>query len=601
MRVLLWLEPYPLGDHRDLLLETGRVACAALQSAAARGELEARLFACGELSSAMEAEFPELSRDLFRPLDEEQLRLVDQLDAHWAEERLAQWVEFVDGRAEICALHAEILERIHREYPFELVVLVSESRAIEAAARKVGAGFAYLTPAPPRAPFPSFVAIDGASTSRRSAMSRIPEALISATSALPAQTWLTTSARNPGAERGVIEGCFLWPQGIAGLLPREPYVYVPLHLADQLEALRLGEEGTPAAFLARAVKHYRESGLTVVVRGNPAALQRASNLGAQSRALAVLDRDDEGVVVVPTQLPLSDTVGLLAQAEVICTLDPSSAFEALLVGKPVTTPTHLSFDVGGQLRARGFGYRPTETSARWDTQLLHVLMGHVLLPSEDVVRGIGLASVFELIAAEHQAGGEFGESFWHQWISTLRPGLESLAHRDGRRPARSVSRRALADGTSLLHLSAGDLFLSGDSILVDAVTREGVECFVATRLSGSLVGHIDAVEPHPEKHGLVQVRGWVFERESAMPPSMVLVTGRSRLFAAAEVTDARLDVAAQHRLLDGRCGFSVGVRAPAAGEERHLLFITADNCAQSVPCRVGSFTPFSARSDDELD
>lgn len=583
MRVLAYVEPHPIRGSYLQFEHAGRLFAQALSSAARSSGLEFRIFANVAVADAVASAHPEVAPRLLRPKAQE-AALIRAYDRIWDDRAIDIWLDLVNGRGDVTTAYVKLLTRVHDEFPFEVVLLWSENGAVEQVVRTLDATPVHAELGPTRAPFPPTVYLDVGGTNGNATVTRVPSFVVERTRSLPRETWLTPGSR--GASSILMQSGVLWPSA-AELIPREPYVFIPLQLADDLNTLCHAAWRTPADFLEEVIPAFLERGLRVIVKGHPGVTGRPYNVTMEARALSKARMLGSGVQVLPREISQGDTLAVMTQAHAVCTINSSMGFEAMLLGKSCTLLGAAAYDVQGRIRQRGLHAAGSQEERDWDALLVSFLMGHYLLPLRDVGSGEALITAIRLIHDERRRGGQFQDAFWGEWVRHMQFGLRDLERGEDWAAVQSGPRNLDQEWAQVVD---GELrFTEGGRVRLRMRSLGSTFDFSAVRVTAHFRGHIDEVDA---KDGTLHVRGWAFDAHDRRPAVAVMVTNGEAVVACRPPSEHRPDVAEHlHDQAAQDSGFQIAFRMDVPRSSLRLWIVSERNIIHETALRAG---PLSA-------
>lgn len=574
MKILAYVEPHPIRNSHTQFAHAGKLFTESLSSAAATHELDFLVFANAPTAEILASDYPEVQPRILRPTVQEQEAISSAFDVTWDDSAIGVWQELVLGQGAAAELYANILRRIHDQFAFDAVLLWSENGAVRKVASERQACVIHGELGPTRSPFPATIYFDACGTNGNASVRRIPETELLVAKQLPTQTWLAAAAQ------GLIESSLIWPAPeVASILPRGPFAFVPLQLADDLNTICHSSFGSPESFLRQLLPQLLDRGLSVVLKGHPAASARPYNLRQEELALRWARSLGSKVAVLPRESGPAATLACIAQASLVCTINSSVGFEAMLLGKPCTVLGDAMYDPGGVMKARGLdGWDRGEACCN---RIVNYLMGHYLLPVDRVRSGDALMASIELIHAERERGQCFDAAFWGRWTNRMDFGLRQLQGQ----PDRPTGGRSAVELLSTLLF--GELHDRDDHIELRAFV-DGAHRVFSARRAPMFAGTIDEVEWRERS---VRVRGWAFDHQNGRPPALVLIASERNIVGCRPLSAKRPDVAEalQHPAASG-AGFDLEIPIePARG--LRLMLLTDRLETQELSVELGPFAP----------
>ena len=291
------------------------------------------------------------------------------------------------GGGDVTEVYVNIIERLHREQPIDVILIWSENGAVREFSRRHKIPVLFGELGPTRAPFPQTMYFDPQGTNgnaffRESARKYIEQS--KTVDFLPAGTWLVPNERQvvkPEETGSLIDSCVTYSQNHWDMLPERPYVYIAMQLADDLNTLLHSKYHDPREFLKEAVEMSIKNGYAVVVKGHPAASYRPYNLRKQVEALVWLETEHPDATILPATCSQELSVFTVANAAYTISINSSVGFESMILGVPTLVLGEAAFDAGAWLqkhiymlpvrKRRGFH---NEINAITSTYMKHILV-----------------------------------------------------------------------------------------------------------------------------------------------------------------------------------------------------------------------------------
>lgn len=581
MKILAYIEPHPIRNHHVEFADVGKYLVEALLNAAARDGLDVRVFANHAVADLMVASYPQLAHRLLRPTSDE-TEAIGRFDENWDESAIAGWLDLVRGIGSQTELYAGILRRIHEAFPFDVIVLWAENGAARLVVREVGAVAIHTEFGPTRPPFPSTAYFDLLGANGGALVRTLPASMIESVSTIPTETWLTQVARKLGEPLGLLESRALIPRhATQELLPRQPFVLIPLQLADDLNALLYSPYKTPAEFLRDTIPALLDQGVKVVVKGHPGAAVRPYNIRKEVEALKQAKAFGPDVTVLPREIEWADATAVLAQAVAVCTVNSSMGFEALLLGKTCLLRGAALYDVQGRIQARGVRLARSEPERIWDAKLATLLMGSYLLPMRDMLSGEALVALARRALDENRQNGTPSTAFLMRWLEESRFGYRELLQVD---TTGAAVRGPMFDARG--DLVAAELELFSDHARLRATSSHDLVESNFDLRRGAFQGHLDECTVDAN---MIRLRGWAFDVRAKVAPTQVIVVKDRAVVAYASVACPRQDVAAVLGPDAAMSGFELETFFEGISGPLRLFLVSRGASIQELSCNVGSF------------
>lgn len=585
--ILFWSEPNPFRNSYTEHLHVARALLPPLVKAVSSGDALLRLFSNNDMIDRLIIDLPESVSVLQRPTNDEAHAIAGQFGL-WNDSTIGNWLDLVRGKGDITAIYVNILERLHAEQPIDVILTWSENGAVRNFAKAHGIPVLFGEMGPTRAPFPQTMYFDPEGTNGHAAYRRRIRAMIEAAepgSFLPASTWLVPNERsNPQQETGaslVDIGLTYRPDDVA-ILPDQPYFFVPLQLADDLNTLLHSEFSGPVDFLRHVSELARKGGYAMVVKGHPGAKDRPYNMRREIEALDWLEQNVPEALILPRDCGPNLSAYAIANAAYTVSINSSVGFESMILGVPPLVLGQAAFDANGWLQ-ENIPLLPADVPRNFGPQLdalVSAYMEHVLVPRDIALEGDYLLHRLRALVAggRDQPLENFSHSDWHV-VDSLRVG--------GKAPRRLPRMSAL--GKWKIEAQAQLTLASDMAIFTDA--RQTLEQIVPLR--EEFTGFIDIVtEDGPERF---RIAAWALDSKTMRPPLMVLLLEGDKVKSRHRVTVKRPDVHAVFPELAATptCGFQFGFSAKNLSDIR-LMLVAHDGTGQFLP-QVGPGIPIISR------
>lgn len=584
--ILFWSEPNPFRNSYTEHLHVARTLLPALVKTMNSGDTLLRLFSNNDMIDRLIIDLPESISVLQRPTNDE-AHAIASLFGLWNDTTIGNWLNLVRGEGDITAIYVKILERLHAEQPIDVIMTWSENGAVRNFAKTHGIPVLFGELGPTRAPFPQTMYFDPEGTNGHAAYRRQIRAMIEAAepdSFLPAATWLVTNERGnlrQETEASLVDIGLTYRPEDAKILPDQPYFYVPLQLADDLNTLLHSDFSGPVDFLRHVSELAQKGGYAMVVKGHPGVKERPYNMRREIEALDWLEQNVPEALILPRDCGPNLSAYAMANAAYTVSINSSVGFESMILGVPPLVLGQAAFDADGWLQ-ENIPLLPAESPRDFSFQLdalVSAHMEHVLVPRDIALEGDYLLRRLQaLVAGGDQPLESFTHSDWHV-VDSLQADIEA--------PRRLPRSAALGQWK----ISAqSQLALAPDmAIFTDA--RRTLEQTVPLR--EEFTGFIDMVEVDGSER--FRIAAWALDTKTMRPPLMVLLLEGDKVKSRHRVTVKRADV---HAAFPGlatapTCGFQFGFSIKDLSNAR-LMLLAHDGTGQLL-LQVGSRVPIVPR------
>lgn len=589
MKILVYIEPHPIRNYHEEFRDVGKMIVQALVRTGRGGRFDFRFFSNNIVADDIVAAIPTASLHVIRPTLEEST-VMSEFDRTWNKPAIEEWLRLVRGDGSVSLTYTQMLERIHDEFPFDVIVMWSENGAVRSFGAARNMPVVNLEYGPTRSPLHKTFYMDAKGTNGNASVLNVSDELLASLDPLPPETWIAAQAGQGVDEDqvGLLDaGNTLRSQGADQLVPSAPYVFVPLQLADDLNTLVHSPFASPEEFLRAILPLYTRAGYRVVVKGHPGAAGRPYNLAREAEALLYARSFGENVVVVPRELPFASSINLIVQSSLVATINSSVGFEAILLGKKTALFGAAVYGRSGLLSYDASGDQSALEA--WVT----FLCGHYCLPLEALTDGDALIEGIFAISAEHHRGGKYDDAFWRDWIERMPQGVQWVTAGDANRPLYAVTEpgtgRTLAGFSGLSESRERAIFRRSGSVHVRATLHgSGIQAF-ATLQAGKFFGFVDELAEKDES--TVIVRGWALESSGKRPPVQVFFCADDRIVSCHRTATERKDVFDHFDgMIAKRVGFTFEVDKKVLRDAGFcsLMLLSSDNSVQEVLLREGA-------------
>jgi hypothetical protein len=521
-RILLWIEPHPIRGHHDEFFDHAMFLAEALLLLRDE-DMDFSLFANASVLARLRAEYPAAAEHLIAPTAEE-AAFLDAEAGDWTEARKSAWLDVVAGRGTAGQRHLAMARRVIAATTPDAVILWSDNGALRRAADEAGLPAFSCELGPTRAPFPATFYIDPAGTNGLAAMRTCPLTTIAALGPDRTGRLRAASPIDPGTLSRL--------RALADAAPRPhwapdgAFAFVPLQLADDLNTLLHAPYRAPRDFLCAVLPALLRAHGRVVVKGHPGVAGRPGNAVLQDAALDYAASLGSAVHIAPDRLDATEQLWLLSNAALVCSLNSSAAYEALLLDRPVVLLGDAAFDLDATLRRPVDGL--ADPAPARDRALLR-----------DATLGLFLR------------------------------GMDAWSVADAIRDA--LARAPSADSPQAWVASA----------LAGLDTPPATPAPVAAATSAPPAGYVEAIEEtgRPGGRVAVSVQGWLHDTRHDRPVRRIAILSGDTVLAETRSAAPRPDVSRALASRTVSLGFALALVCDAADWQRAVLWVEADGSA----------------------
>ena len=594
--VLVYIEPHPIRNYYEEFHNVGQLLCQSMLQLGARSGYDFRYVSNDSVIDRIITDNAALSYLSLRFTAEEN-KYLESLYGQWNIKTINEWLSLVNGEGPASDFYISVLDRLHKEYPFEAILLWSDNGAVRRFCRKHDIAVLHGEYGPTRAPFHQTIYFDPNGTNGAAAVLQAPLHKLHPKIVVPRETWVTRQGKEWNDEKavGLIDSpCTLQKDLVFKQEFTPPYLFIPLQLEDDLNTQLYSEFKTPESFLRHIIPEALEMGLAVVVKGHPAAMGRTFNLIAQTKALNYARSMGERVTVIPHTTTAFESINIMAQAVAVATINSSVGFEALLLGKSIYLYGTATYDVGGKLCTPDKTLnleRITQPDHAHLDKLTSFLCCHYLHPIESVTKGNALATVLDYIF-ETKSKPTDTEEFWQGWMDRIDYGYEWLSQSSTKTPFSTARDTGPLAGNRLIFEGGSkNLFMYNGEIHVTAINNGEHVLARAKNETNSIIGFIDSLTEVTENdNAYLQISGWALDR-TLRPPIQILFCHHDKIISSHRILTIRRDVAEEFKTnIAPRCGFTFNVDKTYASEMKNcrLVFLSSNNLGYAMPLSKGS-------------
>lgn len=333
MRVLVYIEPFPL---RDSMIHFRDVARDFLSVLGNHGGCDVRMYANDEtfdflISDAADARNRYLIRPSYSEAKMFQRHLMD-----WHAGGIELWMQLMNGQG-VADDYVEVLRRIWRVFPFDVIVHWGENGAITRFVKEKNISRVAMELGCTRTPFVSSVVMDPYGTNGAAIVPQLDikdiEKIVDR-KPLPAIHAALAHARDVEAFSAYEDQFAFSSTGLSPVfLSQQKVAFLPLQLYDDANLLRFSPYETVADVVMDVVPKLVEHGFYVVVKPHPAS---------KYRGRAHLENEMARNALAPWMKSIfwcgydsCSNSQLMRLADVVITVNSSTGFEALYFDKPV--------------------------------------------------------------------------------------------------------------------------------------------------------------------------------------------------------------------------------------------------------------------------
>lgn len=579
-RILIYIEPHPIRSQYEEFYHVAHLLSEAAIQLARSSDDKFRLFSNNRVIDRLIGAVGQSTVFAMRPKQDE-TRAIEQFDGVWDEDSIATWTDLVRGEGDVTNLYYSMLDRLHKSFPFEAVVIWSENGAVRRFARDREIVVLHGELGPTRPPFNETVYFDEWGTNGSASIRHTPWNVLKSQERLPPQTWVAALERgenDPEAPRLIDAPLTIVPHLFELNLP-ERFVYIPLQLADDINTLLCSNFESPLDFLRAVVPPILAQGYGVVVKPHPSAQSRPYNLTAETRALHYARSLGPSVVILNRKTPSFEALNIMGQSDFVVTINSSVGFEALLLGRRVLLFGDAAYDVGGVLK-RSVEDLANLPAVEFDSEKIEILTSflcsHYFHPKTSVASGVALGAALDHCFSTRDLE-KTSDEYWEKWCAGLDFGLRWL---QGDTPAsvplfgsHDLWRRRpqfTKQLGGLIH------FVSGSAEKTDQLVRH------ATIQDDLFFGYIDraSLTRINDNDYNLKIQGWALECGSLAPPVLLFVIEGERVVSWHRVVAERQDVIfVVPDAITKFCGFSFEAKGITAADLNSLRIhlLSAEN------------------------
>ncbi|ACE83829.1 rhamnan synthesis F family protein [Cellvibrio japonicus] len=335
MRVLFYVEPHPI---RNSEIHFNDVVRKFLPLLDAGPKMDMRLFANNKTLEAVGAATlePYTKRLIRSTLEEETLFKSYLLD--WGSEGVPIWLDLMAGRGDVSEDYLNILRRIWRTFPFEVIVHWGENGAITRFTEERPVTRIAMELGCTRSPFFESVVMDPFGTNGSAVTPRLSVAdLRDIVGGQQMSRHQAIMAYSQNLETLTYEHQFLpLPGDLASeALKAKRLAFLPLQLYDDANLLRFSPYNKVSDVVLDVISKLAEQGYTTIIKPHPASRHRQNAHMANFIARSELQQWADKVIWCDRTDVTYNNSQLINLCDFVITVNSSVGFEALYYDKPV--------------------------------------------------------------------------------------------------------------------------------------------------------------------------------------------------------------------------------------------------------------------------
>jgi len=598
MKILLYVEPHPVRDSFEEFSGIGAYLAGALLKQIGSDELDLRIFSNNPVIDLICNKVPQATMICERPTGAES-KIIENYKSAWGPDNIDIWIDLTNGVGPASDFYFSILDRIHKKYAFDAVVLWSENGAVRRFCQANNLIALHGELGPTRPPFIETMYFDHAGTNGNAIVRHAALEGLGLKS-YPVQTWLGPKSRfenNPDGI-GIVDVPYTAvPDEITASL-KFPYIFIPLQLADDLNTIKNSEFDGPLDFLEKVVPLFIDQGYHVVIKPHPGSLSRPFNLIEETKALIYAKQFEENVTIIDRAVTITRSLRIMSQSAFVCTINSSVGYEAMLLGKSPLILGDAMYDVGGVLKVSLDDIKNLENLPDHTPhikRLFNFLSGHVLISKEIVGTGKPIVDILKFLKATRENNVKSNHpDFWENWIKTFNYGINWLG--DIPQPAEHGE---LFGNLRLLSGKEKSISIKhGVATVTSKHEKLGIVAGSASVLEKLFIGNIDIISPVEGKPGLTRIEGWAID-DKVRQAALVLVFKDGKVISHQHVVVPRLDAAdylrkvtkSPNRAFPTNCGFRIDIPDKISIDSGlSLALVTADNTVFVTNSELGPIT-----------
>src|ERR1700712_3305131 len=201
MKILLYVEPHPIRDSFEEFSGIGTFLTEAFLNAKRTAPLDIRVFSNNAVIDIICNKIPNASMICERPSGIESKQIEDFKTA-WNKDNIDTWIDLTNATGLATPLYTGILERLHKKYQFDAVVLWSENGAVRKFCEEHSLIALHGELGPTRPPFEETMYFDPSGTNGNASARNVNLSELNL-KALPPETWLGQKSRYENSPDGI--------------------------------------------------------------------------------------------------------------------------------------------------------------------------------------------------------------------------------------------------------------------------------------------------------------------------------------------------------------------------------------------------------------
>jgi len=597
--ILIYIEPHPIRNYYEEFCDVGILMCDSIFNAGVKSGYDFRFFSNDFNINHINLKKPDYSYKAIRPTLEEKLKM-QMWDGKWDKEKINARSELCLGKGNVTNFYYKILARIHKEYPFDAILLWSENGAVKKFAKDYSIKTLFGEYGPTRAPFHQTLYFDINGTNYSPSIQKAPILKLANLDVVPIEAWIgNQEVQSSGNEKhALLSAGITINDDFLGRLPFEdPYVFIPLQLADDLNTQISSKFQTPLEFLSSVIPQIFKAGFKIIIKGHPGAELRPYNLVAEIKALEYAEKFPTKIFIIPRDASIQLSLHVIRQASAIITINSSVGFESVMLGKPVLLCGNANYDVGQSLKSIDL---PTEldnisSNSKHKTQnpaISSFLLSHYYHPLEMVKSGKVVTKIFDYLFSTSTTSLR---DFWQGWSKDINFGYQYLSGTSNKDHLIEIDVGPIA-GNRLFHEAKNKKFKINNhsNMLLFEGEFNDAKINGFTKITNDLMLVIDSLElrKNKDQKESLLISGWCLDRNTFRPPSSIILASKNGLLISQHrLTVRRNDVSSYLGIevaADIGFSFELPTDQPEKAENFILLFLTSDNFIQINPCNICS-------------